>query len=312
MSIALEGRLDEFIAYLSGERGLASLTIDAYGHDLARYLVTLSERGLDTWERVKASDVEAHLARLSLSGLSRRSQARHLSSVKSFHRFLQTEKYLVDDPSENVDTPKLPRSLPTFLNVLEVDQLLQAPELSSPEGVRDKSMMEVMYACGLRVSELVRLGVNDVNLDIGTLVALGKGRKQRVIPIGRRAVESIHCYLSFSRPKLLKRASNPILFLTRRGKLFTRQGFWKLLRRYVVKAGITKEVSPHKLRHSFATHLIQRGADLRSVQMMLGHSDIATTQIYTHLDNQDLHRSYDRHHPRSSALIATERALSRS
>jgi integrase/recombinase XerD len=297
----MEGLLDAFIAFIRAERGLAGKTVDAYAADLTVYFEDLRAQGVLDVERAKEEHVKEHMLRLGKRGLSRRSQARHLAAVRGFHRFLIAEKLAEKDPTEDLDTPRSPRKLPSFLTLEEVEQLLAAPDERHPTGLRDKAMLEVLYATGLRVSELCTLGINDVQLGAGYLVAKGKGSKERVVPVGRKAVEKVQAYLAGPRQLLLGRRESRTLFVTPRGGGFTRQGFWKLIKRYALKAGIRKPLSPHKLRHSFATHLVERGADLRAVQAMLGHADLATTQIYTHVNSERLRAVYDEHHPRSDA-----------
>jgi integrase/recombinase XerD len=219
--------------------------------------------------------------------------------LRGFHRFLQEEKLAKGDPTEDLDTPRSGRKLPIYLGMEEVLRLLAMPDPRRSEGSRDLAMIELLYATGLRVSELVKLPINNLNLEAGYLIAFGKGKKERLVPVGSQAVARVRAYLAGPRQALLKERESRALFVTRRGGPFTRMGFWKLLRRYARAAGISKPVSPHQLRHSFATHLVERGADLRAVQEMLGHADLATTQIYTHVDRKHLHAVYDRHHPRS-------------
>jgi integrase/recombinase XerD len=226
------------------------------------------------------------------------SVVRHLSALRTFHAFLRQERICAHDPTRDVDRPRLARKLPVYLTVSEVEALLGAPRSGWVEGQRDRAMLELLYATGLRVSELVRLSVNDVNVDAGFVVALGKGNKERVIPMGSVAAAQVKAYLAGPREALLRGRPARALFVTRLRKAFTRQGFWKLLKRYALAAGIRKPLSPHKLRHSFATHLIEGGADLRAVQTMLGHADLATTQIYTHVDRARLWKRYDASHPR--------------
>jgi integrase/recombinase XerD len=239
-----------------------------------------------------------HLIDLRAQGLGARSRARHLVSVRGFYRFLCQEKLLSADPSKLIDLPKMSLTLPDVLSVEEVRRLLNAPESRSPKGVRDAAMLEVLYAAGLRVSELVGLKLQDAHLDAGFVRVMGKGSKERVVPIGRYAREKLLFYLGHGRNQLLKNHPSPFLFVARAGRPLTRQGFWKLLRRYATAAGLAKKITPHSLRHSFATHLLQGGADLRAVQMMLGHADIATTQIYTHVANDRLREIHRRFHPR--------------
>jgi integrase/recombinase XerD len=299
VSGGLEGYLDAFIAFIRAERGLAGKTVDAYAADLTAYFEDLRARGVLDAAKAKQEDVTAHLMQLGARGLSKRSQARHLAAVRGFHRFLIAEKHAEKDPTEDLDTPRAARKLPSFLTLEEVEQLLAAPDERHPTGMRDKAMIELLYATGLRVSELCSLGINDVQLTAGYLVAKGKGSKERIVPVGSIATEKVQAYLGGPRQHLLGKRQSRSLFITPRGGAFTRQGFWKLLKRYALKAGIRKSISPHKLRHSFATHLVERGADLRAVQAMLGHADLATTQIYTHVNSARLRAVYDEHHPRS-------------
>lgn len=290
--------LDHFVTYLRAERNLAPKSVEAYATDVRDYLVEIDKRGV-TVEGATREDVLEHLAYLGKKGLSPRSRARHLAALRGFHRFLEDEKLAPADPTADLDTPRSARKLPVFLNLDEVERLLEAPDVKTLAGVRDRAMIEVLYATGLRVSELVSLGINDVNLTDGYVITLGKGRKERIVPLGKKAMEAIKVWLEGPRFAVLKGRESKALFVSPRGKGLTRMGFWKLLRRHARVAGITKNLSPHKLRHSFATHLVERGADLRAVQAMLGHADLATTQIYTHVDSKRLRSVYDDKHPRS-------------
>jgi integrase/recombinase XerD len=290
--------LDHFVTFLRAERNLAPKTVDAYATDVKSYLTHLAERGVRV-EHATREDVLEHLAWLGNQGLSPRSRARHLAALRGFHRFLEDEKLCPANPTDDLDTPKHARKLPVFLTLDEVEALLAAPDETKAVGCRDRAMIEVLYATGLRVSELISLSVNDVNLVDGYVFVQGKGRKERVVPLGRHAIEKLRAYLEGPRAAILKGRASRALFVTPRGKGFSRMGFWKLLRRYARGAGIEKALSPHKLRHSFATHLVERGADPRAVQAMLGHADLATTQIYTHVNTQRLRTVYEQHHPRS-------------
>jgi len=301
----VEGYLDAFIGHLRAERNLAANTVEAYGRDLTEYL-----RFVKNPARISPDAVNEHLSRLRSRGLSHRSQARHLAAIRMFHRFLKLEEHAESDPTENIETPRLQKKLPVFLTVEEMDRLLRAPDAKTPEGQRDQAMMEVLYATGMRVSELVKLTTADIQLEAGYVIAFGKGRKERIIPLGSRAIASVKAYLAGPRVTLLKGKQTRALFVTRLGRAFTRQGFWKLLGRYVRAAGLSKKISPHKLRHSFATHLVERGADLRAVQAMLGHADLGTTQIYTHVNRARIRAVYDQHHPRG--LLGQAAGASRS
>ena len=294
--------LDVFVGYLHAERGLAGRTVDAYAADLVEYLRGLQAEGVQTPDAITSAHVRGHLDALAARGLSARSQARHLAALRVFHRFLVAEGHAREDPTVLTETPRLARRLPVVLSLEEVEALLDAPGGNRPSGVRDRAMLALLYATGLRVSELVGLPVEALRLDAGFLVAKGKGNKERLVPVGSRALAAVRLYLAHARGALLRGRTARALFVTQRGRGFTRQGFWKLVGRYTRAAGIQKRVSPHKLRHSFATHLVERGADLRSVQAMLGHADLATTQIYTHVDGQRLRGVYDRAHPRSGAV----------
>ena len=290
--------IDLFLEHLVVERGLAQNSLEAYRRDLARYSAHLTARGRQVTSLDRA-EVPRYLLALREAGLSPRSVARHLSSIRQFHRFLVREGHASEDPTSHLESPRPWRRLPKVLSSDEVERLLAPGQPTTPQGLRDRAMLEVLYASGLRVSELVGLRLADLNLAGGILRVLGKGNKERLVPMGDTAVESLRVYLADGRPKLERRRASPHLFLGRHGRGLTRQMFWQLLKRYVRAAGITKPVTPHTLRHSFATHLLERGADLRSVQLMLGHADIGTTQIYTHLTRAHLKAIYDKHHPRA-------------
>lgn len=290
------GLLDLFVTFLRAERNLAPKSVDAYATDVRAYLAELDRRGLAV-EAATRDDVLEHLAGLAAAGLTARSRARHLAALRGFHRFLEDEKLIAKNPAEDLDTPRATRTLPSFLTLAEVEALLAAPSEATLAGVRDRAMIEVLYATGLRVSELLRLKVEDVNLVDGYVLAYGKGRKERLVPLGKHAIARVQAWLLL-RPAALKGAQSPVLFPSPRKKAFSRMGFWKLLRRYAQKAGIRRPISPHKLRHSFATHLLERGADLRAVQAMLGHADLSTTQIYTHVNAARL-KAIVSHHPRA-------------
>jgi integrase/recombinase XerD len=252
---------------------------------------------------VRTIDVLDYLAHLTERALAARSQARRLIALRQLFKFLKAERVRETNPTEEVDLPRFGRRLPEFLTVDEVDRLLAAPDRKGERGVRDGAMLETLYATGLRVSELVKLRLGDLNFDAGYLVAHGKGKKERLVPLGEVALASLRRYVDEARPRFLRprgpARAGDALFLTRLGRRMTRQGFWKLLGRHAVAAGIVKAISPHKLRHSFATHLVERGADLRAVQAMLGHADIGTTEIYTHVSRGHLRAVYDKFHPRA-------------
>ena len=287
---------DQFLDYLRVERGLANNTVQAYSKDLARFIQFLEDKKT-TPEDVSVEQILEYISAIRRH-LSSRSVARTISTIKTFFRFLVTEKKIKSSPARLLETPKLSQKLPVILTQNETKTLLSQPDISSVTGQRDKAMLEVLYGTGLRVSELVNLKISDINLEAGYLRTMGKGSKERIIPIGEKAVDSIKDYISNGRIKLLKGRQSPFLFLNFRGKPLTRQGFWKIIKRYGATAGIQKEISPHKLRHSFASHLLEGGADLRSVQIMLGHADISTTQIYTHVTTKHLKETHRKCHPR--------------
>ena len=280
------------------ERAASPHTLAAYARALAKYANHLDGSGTAIAD-LSDTDVASFMVTLSRSGMAARSQALHLSAVRGLHKFLLLEKASLRDPTALVDGPRLGRKLPQVLSRDEVVRLLAAPVGDKPNVVRDRAMLHTMYASGLRVSELVGLDINDVNLEAGFLAAYGKGRKRRVIPMGEIAGEAIREYIAAVRGRWAAPGERAV-FVTARGGPMTRQAFFLSIRDYAVAAGITKSVSPHKLRHSFATHLLIGGADLRAVQMMLGHSDIATTQVYTHLTRDDLKTMHTRYHPRGA------------
>ena len=287
---------DQFIHHLRVEKGLAKNTIESYSRDLLRYFAFLEKSCLLP---LKASQIDIMDYVSSLAGsLSIRSIARNLSSLKVFYRFLMSDEKIQTNPARLISNPKLPRRLPGVLSGEEVARLLAAPDAQTSRGMRDRAMLELLYASGLRVSELVGLRVAGINLEAGWVRTLGKGSKERMVPMGSKAQQSLKEYLAYSRPSLLKKRSSSYLFVTSRAKPMSRQAFWKIIKRCGGRAGISKEISPHSLRHSFASHLLEHGADLRSVQIMLGHSDISTTQIYTHVTRERLKQIHEKYHPR--------------
>jgi integrase/recombinase XerD len=284
-----------FLNYLAVEKGVSSNTLDAYRRDLAKYLHIVERPQPDA---IRKDDIQTFLSRLMDEGLSARSAARCLSTIRVFHRFLLLDGLATTDPTTAVESPRGWKRLPRTLSGKEVEALLNQPDRSSPMGLRDRAMLELLYATGLRVSELTGVRLRDVNRERAFLVVLGKGSKERVVPFGDAAAGALDRYLAGARPLLLKGAESDALFISSRRRQITRQTFWERLRSYVRKAGIRKQVSPHTLRHSFATHLLDNGADLRSVQAMLGHADISTTQIYTQVSRERLRQLHERHHPR--------------
>ncbi|NTU51982.1 MAG: site-specific tyrosine recombinase XerD, partial [Candidatus Aminicenantes bacterium] len=294
-----EESLRLFLEYLAVEKGLSRNTVAAYGRDV-RKLCDFLKAGRIALPRVSEDTLVAFVHRESGAGLAARSRARLISALRSFFRFSVLSGFLKKDPSSRLTTPSTWLALPKFLTVGEVEGLLAAPDALKPRGVRDRAMLEVLYGSGLRVSELASLKLAEINRDEGFLVCRGKGGKERIVPLGRSACDAVGRYLAEVRPRLDPDGRREELFLSRRGKPFTRQGLWKLIRQHAVKAGLrASEITPHVLRHSFATHLLERGADLRSVQLMLGHSRITTTQIYTHVSRERLRRVYDKYHPRA-------------
>lgn len=293
-----DARIDEFLNYLRVERGLAPQTLEAYSRDLAKLSDWLASRKIDDLTQVQRSDILDFIAELHHRKLNNKTITRNLVTVRGLFRFMRRERYMKHNPTEDVDAPKVWRKVPEVLSVQEVEALLNAPEGSTPGEVRDRAMLELLYATGVRISELVGLSVNDVDLQACTVKAYGKGRKERIIPMSTEAAKRIRTYATDARPQLLKDRETDALFLNRSGRRLSRQGFWKLLKNYAAKAGIKKNISPHKLRHSFATHLLERGADLRSVQTMLGHADISTTQIYTQVNRVRLKEVHEKFHPR--------------
>jgi integrase/recombinase XerD len=295
----LPALVDEFLSTLTVERGVADNTLAAYSRDLRRYLAFLAGNGVSSPGEVSLAHLQAFLVSLRDSGLSPRSAARTISALRTFHRFLAVQGYVQSDPTSLLRTPRVPRSLPNVLSGDEVERLLQAPDISKPRGLRDRAMLELLYATGLRVSELLSLSLTALDPTVGFVRCLGKGAKERVVPVGSSALTWLSEYLTRGRPSLATGRHTSLLFLGRGDRRLTRQAFWKSVRSYAGRAGISKRITPHTLRHSFATHLLEHGADLRSVQMMLGHADISTTQIYTHVGRARLREIHERFHPRS-------------
>jgi integrase/recombinase XerD len=297
--MAFEEQLDMFMNHLRVERNLSRNTLDAYAGDLFKLVNFSRGKGRKDFSEVTPMDLVGFLKKLHREGLGVRSQARLLSALRTGYRFLVSEGLCTNDPTQEIEMPRMTRKLPEFLSIEEVDDLLSQPPADNPRGLRDRAMLETLYATGLRVSELVQLRMDSLDRRLGCVRAFGKRRKERMVPLGDQALGTINDYLAESREELLSKKRSDYLFVTSRGKGMTRQAFWKNLKRYAAAAGISKNISPHKLRHSFATHLLERGADLRSVQAMLGHADIATTEIYTHVNATRLRKVYDRFHPRA-------------
>ena len=289
--------IDQYVAYLRDVRRVSPNTVESYARDLAQLAGFASKRDQNV-DALQRQDLESFVRQLMSSGLSPRSVARAVACVRGFYRFVAMEHRQDTSPADDLRPPRAWAALPKFLSLDEVDQLLVQPDTSTARGLRDKALIEVLYATGLRVSELVALRAGDLSLDEGYLTCIGKGDKQRMVPLGHEAAEWVRRYLRDGRPKLLGKKSSPWLFVNARGGALSRVGFWKILKEYGLKAGLSHDISPHVLRHSFATHLLERGADLRMIQMMLGHADLSTTQIYTHVLEARLRASYDRFHPR--------------
>ncbi len=289
--------LASYLAYLRVEKGLADNTVVAYRRDIRQFLECL-ENSRVALDQVDRQQVQDYLREL-YGEVSPRTMARRIVALRSFFRFLLLDGYLSQDPTETLEAPRIWRSLPSYLTAEQVEELLALPDVARPLGLRNRAMLEVLYASGLRVSELVNLKIQDVRLDLGILRTMGKGSKERLVPVGDLARDWVERYLAQSRVHLARRrALTPILFLSQKGGAMTRQNFWNIVRGFASQLGVSK-LSPHVLRHSFATHLLEHGADLRAVQLMLGHADISTTQIYTHVTRERLRKIYDQHHPRA-------------
>jgi integrase/recombinase XerD len=297
----MSAAIASFLTHVRVEKGLSANTSSAYRRDLAKFLVFAQKRKL-ALESVSRDDLVDFLAGLYRLKLESRTVARNLVTLRNFFRFAQVQELISTDPSINLESPKIRRSLPGYLRLEEVERLLAQPDTRTPLGLRDQAMLEVLYSTGLRVSELVGLRVSDLDRAAGCVRCTGKGDKQRIVPVGRKALGTVEKYLSGGRPELLRSVTNNVsasLFVNRRGASLSRVGVWKILSAYGRKAGLRVALKPHMLRHSFATHLLEGGADLRSVQLMLGHADIATTQIYTHVVEERLKQVYKAHHPRA-------------
>ena len=289
--------IDAYISYLRDVRRLSSNTVESYARDLAA-LAAFAERRHREVETLDRRDLEAFARQLMSSGHSPRSTARAVAAVRGFYRFLAGDRRIAADPAADLRAPRAWPALPKYLDTDEVDRLLAQPDVGDPRGVRDKALLELLYATGLRVSELLALRPGDLNLDGGYLTCIGKGDKERMVPLGQSASDWIRRYIAEARPALQRKRSSPWLFVNARGGHLSRVGFWKVLKAYGISAGVSRSLSPHVLRHSFATHLLERGADLRAIQIMLGHADLSTTQIYTHVLEARLRAVYDRYHPR--------------
>ncbi len=290
--------IDSYLTYLRDVRRMSPNTVESYARDLAALAAFAEKRDLNV-DALGRRDLEAFVRSLMSGGLAPRSVARAVACVRGFYKFLALEKKLEQSPADDLQPPRAWPALPKYLDLDEVDRLLAQPDTGTPRGLRDKALIEVLYATGLRVSELVALKASDLNLDEGYLTCVGKGDKERMVPLGHEAADWVRRYIRDGRPQLSgKRPPSPRLFVNARGGPLSRVGFWKVLKAHGRKAGISRDISPHVLRHSFATHLLERGADLRMIQVMLGHADLSTTQIYTHVLEARLRAVYDRYHPR--------------
>ncbi len=291
--------VEEFIHYLAVERGLAQNTLESYGRDLQQFHLYLKNNNLELIRDSSRNIILNYLNALQAKGRAVSTISRNLAAIKSFYQYLVRQRYLEKDPAANLESPKLEKKLPKILTVGEVEELLKQPNNFMPGGIRDKAMLELLYATGIRVSELISLNSADINLDMGYIKCYGRGSKERVVPLGSIAAKCVQEYINKGRPKLVRTYDETALFVNHHGNRLTRQGFWKIIKKYAQEANITKDITPHTLRHSFATHLLENGADLRSVQEMLGHADISTTQIYTHITKNRLKEVYDKAHPRA-------------
>ena len=289
----------KYLDFLIIEKGLSHNSVESYSTDLVQYITFLEKKRITNLDEVDSATILAWLIDLTKKGLSAKSRARHLITVRGLYKFLINENDVSTNPVKNVDIPKIGLALPKIMSIKEVEDLLDAPDISKPRELRNCAMMELMYGAGLRVSELILMNLHDINLDANYIRVMGKGSKERVIPIGSKARDINQKWIKEGRSSLLKKISSPYLFVARAGKPMTRQSFWKIIKKYANLANLAKNVTPHTLRHSFATHLLEGGADLRSVQTMLGHSDISTTQIYTHISREYLMKMHAKYHPRN-------------
>jgi len=290
--------VEQYLTHLAIEKGLAEKTMESYRLDLARYVKFLQNSRVKNFSNSDTAVILKHLIGLRKAGLGARSRARHLVAIRGFYKFLVQEKIISRDPSKTIDLPRGGLKLPDVMSAPEIKILIDTPDISRPIGKRDQAMIELAYAAGLRVSELINLRLQNINLEACFVRVFGKGSKERIVPFGIYAQKKINDYLQMARPILLKEYLSEFVFVARAGRPMTRQGFWKLLRGYALKANIHKTITPHTIRHSFASHLLEGGADLRAVQVMLGHVDISTTQIYTHVAREHLVKMHKKYHPR--------------
>ena len=296
---AYKDMLETFLTYLVVIKGLSKNTSQSYKTDIEKLFTFVERKELDSITRLKSNLISEFLAELNISGLNISSINRCIVSIKQFFKYLMLENIIKTDPTADLVSPRMKKTIPDVLSLEDIEKILNVPDLTKFEGIRDSAMLEVLYASGLRVTELVELKQVNINYDHGYLIVMGKGSKERIVPIGLTSIKKINDYFELSRPHLVKNELSDYLFITRRGTCFTRQGFWKLIKAYAKEAGIVKNISPHTIRHSFATHLLERGADLRTIQLLLGHSDISTTQIYTHVETKRLREIHKKYHPRA-------------
>jgi len=295
----MERYVNEFINYLAVERGLAPNTLESYGRDLRQFQTYLQSSDMDFIKNSDRTTIQGYLNALKVKGRAVSTISRNLAAIKSFYQYLAREHYVDKDPAANLESPKPEKRLPKILSITEVEELLCQPNAFLPAGLRDKAMLELLYATGIRVTELISLNVLDINLDMGYIKCFGKGSKERIVPLGSIAAKCVQEYIQKARTKLVRTYEESALFVNHHGNRLTRQGFWKIIKKYAQEANIIQDITPHTLRHSFATHLLENGADLRSVQEMLGHADISTTQIYTQVTKNHLKEVYDKAHPRA-------------
>lgn len=295
----METIIEEYLKFIQIEKGLSENTIGAYRRDLKKYQLYMQEQKIAHIDFIDRQTIQECLGSLIDQGASAKSIARFISTIRSFHQFALREKYAAKDPTVLIETPKYEKKLPDVLDVEEVIQLLETPDLTKNNGYRDRTILELLYATGMRVTELIQIEIDDVNLIMGFVKVFGKGNKERIIPLGDTVIEYLDTYINTVRTQLLKKTVTNVLFLNLHGRPLTRQGIWKLIKQYGLRANITKTLTPHTLRHSFATHLLENGADLRAVQEMLGHSDISTTQLYTHVSKTQIRQMYNQFHPRA-------------
>ena len=295
----METIIEEYLKFIQIEKGLSENTIGAYRRDLKKYQLYMQEQKIAHIDFIDRQTIQECLGSLIDQGASAKSIARFISTIGSFHQFALREKYAAKDPTVLIETPKYEKKLPDVLDVEEVIQLLETPDLTKNNGYRDRTILELLYATGMRVTELIQIEIDDVNLIMGFVKVFGKGNKERIIPLGDTVIEYLDTYINNVRPQLLKKTVTNVLFLNLHGRPLTRQGIWKLIKQYGLRANINKTLTPHTLRHSFATHLLENGADLRAVQEMLGHSDISTTQLYTHVSKTQIRQMYNQFHPRA-------------